>query len=160
MLPSNIESEVEKILKRNNGWLRTEECAKAYSNNDGTKRTEFYRWRKKIEKGKIKGFQVIKFPNNISFIGLEKSDPEALKRLLTNDKKISRLLKSGFGLFDYIKWRSERKKHEKEKAERELLAQKRTYLELTAKLIPEAESLKDWVEIEKKNRKELGLDQE
>jgi hypothetical protein len=64
------------------------------------------------------------------------------------------------GFFDFLDRRAERKRQEEERIRRELQAQKWTYLELVHKRFgEEAEALKDWVEIEKRNRKELGLDE-
>lgn len=63
-----------------------------------------------------------------------------------------------FGLFKWLRDRRERKRLEEEKQQKELLARKWTYCELVAKRFgDEARSLKEWVEIEKKNYKELGL---
>jgi len=161
MLPSNIEIEVEKILKKNNGWLRTEECSKVYSKGDKTRRTQFYRWHKKVKKSKIKGFQVLSFPENVSFIGLDSADPKILNKILSNDKQIVKSIRSGFGVFDYLKWRSESKKQERRRKERELLVKRITYLELGEKIYgKDAKALKEWAEIEKKNLKEMGLDKE
>jgi hypothetical protein len=95
MLPSNIDKEIEQILRKNKGWLRTEQCAKQYARDqangeiDGTKRTQFYRWRKQVEKGKNPRFQIITFPRNISFIGLKDADPKALEALISEDKKLT-----------------------------------------------------------------------
>ena len=61
------------------------------------------------------------------------------------------------------KWkdRSERKRQEQEKAQKKRLVARWTYMELAAKTYPlELGSWKDIVEIEKKNRKLLGLDKE
>jgi transposase-like protein len=95
MLPSNIDKEIERILRKNNGWLRIEQCAKQYARNrvsgeiDGTKRTQFYRWRKQLEKSKNPRFQIITFPRNVSFIGLKDADPKELKTLVTEDKNFN-----------------------------------------------------------------------
>lgn len=66
--------------------------------------------------------------------------------------------------FDSLKHGREIKRIEKERkrerTSREQLAAKYTYLELIAKFHPELKAFKDWAEIEKKNRKELGLDKE
>lgn len=99
MLPSNIETEVRKILQKHDGWLRVEQCAKEYAKGNGTKRTNFYRWRKKVEKGKVKGFQVLNFPHNVSFIGLESADPKALESFVFEDKKVSLSVKSSEFMF-------------------------------------------------------------
>lgn len=83
MLPSNIEEKVREIINKygKGGWLRTEECAKLVSEGNNSNRTRFYRWRKKVESGDIKGFQIIKFTDNVSFIGLDSSSPKKLQEL-------------------------------------------------------------------------------
>jgi len=114
MLPSNIEQQVSKILQRNNGWIRKEQCAKQYARDsltgkiDGTKRTRFYRWAKQIEKGKVKDFQIIKFPGNISYIGFKSSDPKVLDSLISENKKLADSVKSGFGFFEWLRDRSDK----------------------------------------------------
>jgi hypothetical protein len=65
---------------------------------------------------------------------------------------------SRFGLLNYQKQRSETKREDREKQEKELRAAKWNYLEVGAKQCPEAKALQNWVDIEKKNRKELELD--
>ena len=91
MLAANIESKVKEILetKGKSGWLRTSECAKLYADNNASEETRFYRWRRQVEKKKVKGFQVVKLPNNMSFIGLDSADPKALEALISEDKKPS-----------------------------------------------------------------------
>jgi hypothetical protein len=81
MLATIIESHVKEILKTkgNSGWLRVSTCAKLFSNGNKSQETRFYRWRKQVEDGKVSGFQVLKFPNNISFIGLDTANPNILK---------------------------------------------------------------------------------
>jgi len=71
MLAPNIEAEVKKILEKHGGYLRTHECSKKYAKGKLSLETKFYRWVKKVEKGKVKGFRIIKLPGNISFIMLE-----------------------------------------------------------------------------------------
>ncbi|MFX1355427.1 MAG: hypothetical protein ACFFGP_15850 [Promethearchaeota archaeon] len=85
MLPRNIETEVKEILQKHDGWLRVEECARAYAKGNGSKRTKFYRWRRQVEKGKVEGFQILKFLNNVVYIGLKSADPNRVheENLLT-----------------------------------------------------------------------------
>jgi hypothetical protein len=52
-----------------------------------TERTNFYRWRKKVEKRKIDGFQVVKVSGNTSFIGLKSADPNAIARALSSTQE-------------------------------------------------------------------------
>ena len=91
MLATNIESKVKQILetKGKSGWLRTSECAKLYADGNSSKETRFYRWRKNVEKGIVKGFQVVKLPNNITYIGLDYADPKILEAQISEDKKLS-----------------------------------------------------------------------
>lgn len=81
MLAANIESEIRTIIEKHGkaGWMRTEECAKKYAKGNASKETKFYRWRKKVEEGKVQGFQVVKLPGNISFIGLASANPKQLQ---------------------------------------------------------------------------------
>jgi hypothetical protein len=76
MLAANIKEILEK--KGRGGWLRVSECAEEYAQEDDSKKTCFYRWRKQVEKGKVSGFQVLKLVGNISFIGLENANPTAI----------------------------------------------------------------------------------
>jgi hypothetical protein len=71
MLGANIEAEVRKILEKHGGYLRTHECSKKYAKGNKSLETKFYRWSKKVEKGKVKGFRIVKLPGNLSFIMLE-----------------------------------------------------------------------------------------
>jgi hypothetical protein len=71
MLAPNIEAEVRKILEKHGGYLRTHECSKKYAKGNKSLETKFYRWTKKVEKGKVKGFRIVKLPGNLSFIMLE-----------------------------------------------------------------------------------------
>jgi hypothetical protein len=71
MLAPNIEAEVRKILEKHGGYLRTHECSKKYAKGNKSLETKFYRWSKKVEKGKVKGFRIVKLPGNLSFIMLE-----------------------------------------------------------------------------------------
>ena len=89
MLATNIEAKVRETLKENskNGWLRASQCAKLYANGNDSEETKFYRWRKQVEKGKVEGFQVLKLPDNISFIGLDSADPKILEVLSQTQKK-------------------------------------------------------------------------
>ena len=155
MLSANIESKVREILKSkgNGGWLRTSECAKLYANGNDSEETKFYRWRTQVEKNKVSGFQVVKLPDNISFIGLDSADPKALESSISEDKKTLQSIRSGLGLFDYLDRRTERKRAEEERQRKELLAQRDAYFLLLAKLRPEFKSGEDWVEAQRKARK-------
>lgn len=90
MLPSNInlETVVRKYLTEKGGWARVEECAKQFSKGDGSKRTSFYRWRKKIEQGKVEGFQTLTLPGNMTFLGLEGADPNRISKIVISDPNI------------------------------------------------------------------------
>ena len=121
MLATNIESEVRRILaKSKGGWLRVSECAKEFAKENASEETRFYRWRKKVEKGKVLGFQVVKLPGNISFIGLDSADPKTLESLIFEDKKTKLNFEKGLNFFDWWEKRAERKKWEREN-ERELV---------------------------------------
>jgi len=159
MLPGNIETEVENILKKNNGWMRAEACAKEYAKDNKSIRTKFYRWRKKIEKGKVKGFRIVPLPGNIVFIGLSSADPSKLESSISKNKKILRSLKTGFGFREWWKDRSERKSQEEERQRREVLARFYAHAEFAAKKWPMFESLKEYADILKKHRQELGLEE-
>lgn len=132
MLATNIEKEVKAILekKERNGWLRTDECAKIYGKGNGSRETKFYRWRKLIEKGSDRNFQVIKLPNNITFIGLKSADPKILESLISKDKKNNSSHKSRLGLLEFFDRRAERKLND---------AKSRANLELLAKKYPESQ---------------------
>jgi hypothetical protein len=98
MLPTNIEKKVAQILEKKGkaGWLRVQECTKEYAKEyvkdpttgvtretiNASEETKFYRWRKQVEKNKVKGFQILKLPGNISFIGLEDANPSAIKSMM------------------------------------------------------------------------------
>jgi hypothetical protein len=91
----SIEDQVRSIIEKkgSDGWIRVSKCEKEYEKssqdeNSGTVRTRFYRWFAKVEKRKVPEFQVIKFPNNLSYIGLTSSNPKKLDFLVANDKKI------------------------------------------------------------------------
>jgi hypothetical protein len=83
MLSDNIEKKVREILETQGkgGWLRTNDCANLFAKGNATKKTTFYRWRRDIEKGKVKGFQIVQLPKNVSFIGLDSSSPKKLQEL-------------------------------------------------------------------------------
>lgn len=97
MIPSNnpnIENQVQLIIEKKgaDGWIRVSKCEKEYVNsnpdeNSGTRRTRFYRWLIKVERKKAPNFQIIKFPNNLSYIGLANSSPKKLDSLVANDKR-------------------------------------------------------------------------
>ena len=77
---------------------------------------------------------------------------------IAQSEKSSTEKPSKFGFFEWVKNRSEQKRVREEQQRKLLLAQRHTYLELIAKCNPQAQACKEWVEIEKKNRKELGLE--
>ena len=89
MLAANIESKVREILKTEGegGWLRTSKCCKLYAEGNRSEETKFYRWRIKVEEGKVEGFQIVKLPNNITFIGLDSANPKVLEVLSQTKKK-------------------------------------------------------------------------
>lgn len=101
MLAANIENEVREIpqKKGKGGWLRVGQCAKLYAKGNASEETKFYRWRKQVEKGKVKDFQVVPLPGNISFIGLESADPHVIESFISEDKKVSRALLVETALF-------------------------------------------------------------
>jgi hypothetical protein len=80
MLGANIEAEIRKILQKHNGYLRTHECSKKYAQGNKSLETKFYRWSKKVEKGKVKGFRIVKLPGNLSYIMLESANLHDLYR--------------------------------------------------------------------------------
>jgi hypothetical protein len=87
----SIEDEVRSIIEKKGveGWMRVGQCAREYEvlreGNYNTRKTRFYRWRTQVEKGKVGNFQILKFPNNLSFIGHSNSNPKKLASLLAND---------------------------------------------------------------------------
>lgn len=127
MLPSNIEAEVREILltKGRDGWLRIGECEKEYvaktktGENKGTRRQKFYRFRKRVERKKVKDFQYISLPKNVAFIGLDSANPSSIESFVSEDKKL-RSLKKSLGFFDWLEHRAERKQLEKEKFDLDL----------------------------------------
>ena len=129
MLAPNIEDEVKAVLEKKgkSGWLRVYECAKQYGKKDPSRETKFYRWRKKVEKGKVRGFQVLKLPGNISLIGLESADPKTIESLISEDKNLARSVKSGFGFFEWLNRRAEMKRQEREYENAEFDREKREY---------------------------------
>lgn len=116
MLPSNnkterISREVRKILENTKyGWMRTNECAKAYSKGNESKRTNFYRWKRKVDKQKIIGFQSIQV-GKASFIGLREANPVFFESEVLEDKNILKsisLPSQKLGLFDWLDKQAER----------------------------------------------------
>jgi len=103
--------------------MRVNECSKKYAQKNPSLQTKFYRWLKQVEKRKVKGFQSLKLPNNISFIGLESADPRAIESFISEDKKISRSIKASFGFFEWLKWRKEYADAKREKELKELDAE-------------------------------------
>jgi hypothetical protein len=157
MLATNIEQEVKEILEKKGkgGWLRVSECAKIYGKDDESRETKFYRWRKKVEKGKTANFQVLKLPGNISFIGLSSADPKVLESLISEDKKLAKSVKSGLGFFEWLNKRAERKRLEEEQHGKEALTIDRAYRKWLAETFPSLSPLSELDEAEKKERKKL-----
>lgn len=108
MLPSNIESEIKEILEKKGkaGWLRMRECEKEYlklkgkprkdegtvkqsGERQGTLHVRFYRWTTKVEQKKVEGFQILKFPNNMSYIGLATADPSSLDSMIAKNEHLA-----------------------------------------------------------------------
>jgi len=129
MIATNIESKVKKILENSGGWLRVSECAKQFAEGNASEETRFYRWRKQVEKSKVKGFQALKLPGNISFIGLDSADPKTLETLISEDKKAANSIRSGFGFWAYLNQREERKDKEKQEQIKECEAKIEEYTE-------------------------------
>ena len=123
MIPGNIESEIKQIIKTKgkDGWLRMQECAKEFAKDPRTKkhnssrRTEFYRLRKQIGKGRVEGLKVLLLPGNVSYIGLSSADPKFVEKLISEDKKVSRNVKTGFGFFEWRERIAQRKQLEHDK---------------------------------------------
>lgn len=132
MLAANIEARVREVLKKRGkgGWLRVQECAKEFARDmitgevNKSQKTRFYRWRKKVEKGKVEGFQILKIVGNISYIGLGSSDPRALDSLLAKDKRMSQSSRGGFGFFEWLRYKDERKEKKILELRAELAAHK------------------------------------
>lgn len=157
MLATNIEGEVKAIIEKkgNNGWLRTSECAKIYAEGNASKETKFYRWRKQVEKEKVKGFQVIGLLGNISFIGLKSANPLILESLMSTDKPSIKQKASRFGFFELLNDVGKRRRlkeimEEIEEAEKVLAEAKKygydfivTYKEIELKSLREE---KEWLE--------------
>ena len=88
MLSDNIEKKVREILKTQSkgGWLRTNVCANLFAKGNLSKKTKFYRWKLNIEKGKVEGFQIVHFPKNVSFIGLNSANPKTLEEIAKTEE--------------------------------------------------------------------------
>jgi hypothetical protein len=121
MLAANIETRIREILEKSGkgGWLRVQECANEFARDPVTKKinssqkTKFYRWRKKVEKKQVEGFQICKLQGNMSFIGLDSADPKIISSELAKDANTDRSIRRGFGFWDWIMHRSERKERAK-----------------------------------------------
>lgn len=167
MLAPNIDSEVKALLEKKGrgGWLRVQECSKEYAKDPMTGavnrslETKFYRWLRQVEKKKIPGFQNLKLPGNISFIGLESSDPKTLESLISEDKKLARSAKSSFGFFEWLNQRAERKRHEEKERLKQHLLDRIHYQELLAKTNPEFEICKKTAEQDREKLKLIEQDQ-
>jgi len=168
MLAANIsciEDRVRAIIEKKGkaGWLRVNECSKFYAEEpitraiNETERTNFFRWHKKVEKGKIDGFQVLKLPGNISFIGLKSADPNAIESFISEDKRMSRSAKN-FGFFEWLKWRDERKDKERRICKyRVAVGRERLYL-LTQFDVGDGEFTRRLEKAKAKFQKQYGLE--
>ena len=147
MLAANIEKRVREIVetKGKEGWIRVQECAIEYAkdakNNPRlnetveTRKTKFYRWRKKVGKGKVKGFKVLLLPGNISYIGLEAAKPETIQSFISGNKKANRNVKTSLGFLDWLEKRAERKENKRIRKKAESKKEReRDYHELMATL--------------------------
>jgi hypothetical protein len=157
MLVANIEDCVKEIIEKNGkgGWMRVNECSKKYAQKNPSLETKFYRWLKKVEKGKIKGFQSLSLPKNISFIGLELADPRAIESFISEDKKITRSIKAGFGFSEWWDRRAIREQRERLLIHKEKLLRAAQYCELVVKYNPHAAAFLDLAKNYREEIKEL-----
>jgi hypothetical protein len=130
MLAANIAQRVKEIIKNKgkDGWIRVQECANEYAkdveNNPWVKeivesrKTKFYRFRKKIEKDKVDGLKVLHLPGNVSYVGLSSADPKVIEEFISEDKKASLNVKTGMGFYDYRRWSRERDDMQRDLKER------------------------------------------
>ncbi len=155
---ASIESKVRDVLEKKGkgGWLRASECAKLFAKGDASLETKFYRWRKQVGKNKVSGFQAIKLAGNISFIGLDSADPKVIESFVSENKKILQSVKSGYGVFEWLERRAERKEQQRKKRRRELEAEREAITEII-NFCEECSQEKEW-EIRKKWKKLYGLD--
>ncbi len=122
MLATNKEQKIRQIIERQgkNGWLRVQACANEYAKDPITGKTnpsletDFYRVRKRIDKGKVESLKLQLLPGNVSYIGLSSADPEVLNEFISEDKKASKNLKTGMGFFEWRDRVAERKRLERE----------------------------------------------
>jgi hypothetical protein len=122
MLATNIRQRVVEIIKAKGkgGWIRVQECAKEYAEaakinpkikeNPESRMTKFYRFRKQVEKGKVEGLKVLLLAGNISFIGVSSADPQVIEKIISENKKAERNVKTGLGFYDWWEHRAERKR--------------------------------------------------
>jgi hypothetical protein len=128
MLPSNeekkgpIEARAKKALLNHgkSGWLRSNECMEIVAKDIGgevdlSEKTRFFNWLKKVEKGRVEGFQKKQLPGNICYIGLENAKVEDIPEFVEEDKKTIRSVKSSFSLSRLFELRANRKQLEKQK---------------------------------------------
>ena len=59
--------------------------------------------------------KVLLLPGNVSYIGLSSADPEYVEKLISEDKKVSRNVKTGFGFFEWRERIAQRKQLEHDK---------------------------------------------
>lgn len=172
MLPGNIKHtkldrisvEVKGVLEKKGkeGWLRVGECEKEYvartplGENKGTRRTEFFRWRKQIG-NKVKGFQVVELPKNIVFIGLDSANPHIIESFIVKNKNLRPSIKIGFGLFDYLRWRKEYGDKKSDEKIRRLEMEGNIILEKMQLSEDDPKFLKKCKEIEDKWKKKYGF---
>jgi hypothetical protein len=112
MLAANIEKRTKEIIKSKgkDGWIRVQKCANEFAkdveNNPRIKdtaesrKTKFYRFRKKIKNGRVEGLKVLSLPGNISYIGLSSADPRVIEGFIDHDKETLRNVKTGVGFLE------------------------------------------------------------
>jgi hypothetical protein len=167
MLAANKEHEIKLIIEKygKGGWLRVQECAKEYAKDPKTKvfnesrKTDFYRIRKRIEKGKVEGLKVVLLPGNKSFIGLNSADPSVIEGFISEDKKTTRSVKTSLSIFGWLDNRAERRKMEIRRLECDLAAiHEQIELEMEGKLDEnDSDYLRKIDAIKLKKQKEYGL---
>jgi hypothetical protein len=178
MLPSNeekkgpIEARAKKALLNHgkSGWLRSNECMEIVAKDisgevDLSEKTRFFNWLKKVEKGRVEGFQKKQLPGNICYIGLENAKVEDIPEFVEEDKKTIRSVKSGFSLFRLIEQRATRKQLEKLK-NKEILEKDLQRLNCNYEILTEESNLgpdeltqeRSW-EIRKKWEERFGLNE-
>jgi len=170
MLAANIEEQIKEIIEKKGkaGWLRTQKCANEYADLAANKpwiketresrKTKFYRWYKKVKKGKVKSFQVVMLPGNISFIGLKEANPQMIEALISEDKEVKRNVETGHGFFNWLERRAQRKSLERQR-ERELIEREIKELDCKAAIRQEISEIYEKLPLEKQDEP-LPIDQE